>query len=47
MNLFILDKIILNAILNITGETLFKLSLGGMMATYFVCGIKHQKKVKK
>lgn len=44
MDLFILDKLILNAILNITGETLFKLSLGGMILTYLASGFKKVKK---
>lgn len=44
MDLFILDKLVLKIILNLTGEMLFKLSLGGMIATYFISGIKKVKK---
>lgn len=47
MDLFWLDKLIMDYVLNLSGQYLFQLSLVGMVITYVYSGIKKAKRLKK
>lgn len=47
MDLFILDKVIVTLITNLSAQSLFQVALGGYFLTTFFTNLKNKKKVRK